>query len=57
MRAVFADLTEQGYVQATLNVIETNERARSFYERQGWLVDKEAAPWYGLPQVRYRIEL
>ena len=57
MRAVLDDLVERGYAVATLNVLEANDRARLFYERGGWVLDAEAAPWYGQPQVRYRMEL
>ncbi|HWL66385.1 MAG TPA: GNAT family N-acetyltransferase [Actinomycetota bacterium] len=57
MSAVLEALADQGFRQATLNVIEANERARLFYERQGWTLNTEAVDWYGQPQVRYRIEL
>ncbi|MCW6007810.1 GNAT family N-acetyltransferase [Micromonospora sp. CPCC 205371] len=33
-------LGEAGYRQATLWVLETNHRARRFYEANGWLADK-----------------
>lgn len=57
MDAVLSDLKSRGYLSATLNVVEVNERARLFYERTGWILDKEAAPWFGVPQVRYRKDL
>lgn len=57
METALTWLGRQGYQFVTLNVLEGNERARLFYERKGWIVDKEAAPWYGAAQVRYRKEL
>ena len=56
MDASIEELSGQGFDQATLNVVEGNERARFFYERQGWIMDKQAAPWHGAPQLRYRKE-
>jgi ribosomal protein S18 acetylase RimI-like enzyme len=56
MDASIAELAKNGYGQATLNVIEGNDRARFFYERQGWILDRQATPWYGAAQVRYRKE-
>jgi ribosomal protein S18 acetylase RimI-like enzyme len=57
MDASVARLASRGFEEATLNVVEGNERARFFYERQGWILDKQAAPWKGAPQLRYRKEL
>ena len=37
-----ADLRERGYLQATLWVLESNQRARRFYEAAGWLPDGAA---------------
>ncbi len=38
--AVVADLTEDGYRTATLWVLGTNRRARQFYRRQGWSMER-----------------
>jgi GNAT superfamily N-acetyltransferase len=37
--AAVDDLRAQGFAEATLWVLDTNERARRFYERQGWRAD------------------
>ncbi|HSL09750.1 MAG TPA: GNAT family N-acetyltransferase [Actinomycetota bacterium] len=39
LRRAEARLRETGFVRATLWVLETNERARRFYERCGWSWD------------------
>ncbi|GBC86048.1 Mycothiol acetyltransferase [bacterium HR12] len=56
-----ADLRERGFRAATLWVLETNERARRFYEREGWRPDglstRERIDCEFRPTVRYRIEL
>ena len=52
------DLWRRGYKQATLWVVESNDRARRFYEKNSWTPDGETKieEWLGavLPQVRYR---
>jgi GNAT superfamily N-acetyltransferase len=53
-------LDDAGYADATLWVLDTNERARRFYERAGWTPDggekfEDRLP--GLRQVRYRRDL
>lgn len=57
MERVLDAMRERGLEWATLNVVEANTRARAFYERQGFVPDRPASPWYGVPQVRYRREL
>lgn len=57
MGHVLDEVRERGFSSITLNVVAGNERARSFYERVGFSLDRAAAPWHGAPQVRYRIEL
>ncbi len=56
-----ADLRERGFRVATLWVLATNERARRFYEREGWRADglttHERVDCELRPTVRYRIEL
>jgi ribosomal protein S18 acetylase RimI-like enzyme len=55
-----AHLQEVGYEQASLWVLENNERARSWYERLGWSCTGERKPVYGLAgidDVRYTLEL
>jgi GNAT superfamily N-acetyltransferase len=64
-RALFAhavdDLRERGYRTATLWVLESNERARRFYEVAGWKTDGTTASERFdealVPTVRYRVEL
>ena len=52
------DFTERGYEVVTLWVVEANARARRFYEKQGWVPEVGPdKPWFGAPQVRYRLEL
>jgi ribosomal protein S18 acetylase RimI-like enzyme len=52
------DLGVRGYVEATLWVLATNERAREFYEKAGWSADgSEKTEMFGgaeLHEVRYR---
>jgi ribosomal protein S18 acetylase RimI-like enzyme len=62
-RALFSytvdDLRRNGYVQATLWVLKTNQRARKFYESAGWLPDGqvkvEERPGAILHEVRYHM--
>ncbi len=64
-RALFAqavdDLRDRGFRAATLWVLETNERARRFYEAAGWRPDgavtTERIDCSNLPTVRYRVDL
>jgi ribosomal protein S18 acetylase RimI-like enzyme len=55
------DLRERGYRTATLWVLETNERARRFYEIAGWehdgTVTSEHVDCEMRPTMRYRVEL
>jgi GNAT superfamily N-acetyltransferase len=55
------DLRARGFRSATLWVLETNERARRFYERAGWMPDgttaSERIDCAMLPTVRYRAQL
>jgi len=41
-----------------LKVLEANERARRFYEREGWTFDRPTEPYDAdgtlVPEVRYR---
>lgn len=64
-RALFGhaveDLRARGFRSATLWVLETNERARRFYEIAGWTTDgttaNERIDCAMLPTVRYRTAL
>ncbi|HEU5369692.1 MAG TPA: GNAT family N-acetyltransferase, partial [Ktedonobacterales bacterium] len=64
-RALFAhavaDLRARGYQRATLWVLESNARARRFYEVAGWRPDgarkTEERPGALLREVRYAIAL
>ena len=53
------DLRQRGYAQTILWVLETNSRARRFYEAAGWRADGaiKTEEWSGvtLREVRYRI--
>ncbi len=53
------DLRQRGYRQATLWVLESNARARRFYEAAGWLPDgaakTEEMPGALLHEVRCRV--
>jgi ribosomal protein S18 acetylase RimI-like enzyme len=55
------DLRQRGFASATLWVLETNERARRFYELAGWKTDGSTAAERVdsdmRSTVRYRIEL
>ena len=56
-----ADFRQRGFRQATLWVLESNERARRFYEAAGWAPDggrkSDERPGFLLHEVRYRILL
>src|SRR5262245_8493256 len=58
---VVDDLRQRGCGEATLWVLETNERARRFYEKAGWAPDgtvtSERVDCEMRPTMRYRIEL
>lgn len=55
------DLRSHGFDTATLWVLETNERARRFYEAAGWVHDgtvtSERVDCEMRPTVRYRVNL
>ncbi len=55
------DLRDRGFHVASLWVLETNERARRFYEIAGWKPDgtvaSERVDCEMRPTVRYRVEL
>jgi GNAT superfamily N-acetyltransferase len=56
--AVVGDIRERGFTEATLWVLDTNERARRFYEAVGWRTDGatklEERAGGVLSEVRYR---
>ena len=56
-----ADLRERGFGVATLWVLESNERARRFYDAAGWATDglttSERVDCEMRPTVRYRVGL
>lgn len=58
---VATDFLRERFDTATLWVLDTNERARRFYERGGWTLDGAAKEddrgSFVLHEVRYRIEL
>ena len=50
----------QGFLQATLWVVEGNDRAIGFYERAGWKADGKREPCFRVfnaPALRYRLPL
>lgn len=59
--AAEAELSRAGFPMATLWVLETNAKARRFYERHGWATDggSQMHDWvaFSSPDVRYRREL
>lgn len=61
MSTALARLATAGYAQATLWVLDTNSRARQFYERCGWSPDGAARSTdrYSFPiaDMRYRKDL
>jgi GNAT superfamily N-acetyltransferase len=57
-KAALDGLRSLGAVDATLWVVEGNQRARRFYERNGWRADGEAKPApFDLTELRYRRDL
>jgi ribosomal protein S18 acetylase RimI-like enzyme len=58
---VVADFRQRGFRRATLWVLESNDRARRFYEAAGWAPDgarkSEERPGFLLQEVRYQIWL
>ena len=61
MEAGMRKLREAAFQEATLWVLETNERARHFYESVGWRPDGSAktddSRGFPLREVRYRVTL
>ena len=61
MAGVLDGLRAQRRSGAVLRVLEANERARRFYEREGWSFDRPTEPYDAdgtlVPEVRYRREL
>lgn len=61
MEAAVASMREAGYEQATLWVLDSNVRARGFYEVAGWIADGAAKVEHHdgveLREVRYRVRL
>jgi ribosomal protein S18 acetylase RimI-like enzyme len=56
-----ADLRQRGYRAAVLWVLESNARARRFYEIAGWRSDgtiqTERSSGVELREMRYRVDL
>ena len=61
MDATLGGLRDAGWSRAVLKVLEANDRARRFYEREGWVYDRPTDPFDAdgehVPEVRYRREL
>lgn len=58
MDAVVAGLRREGRATGVLRVLAANDRARAFYEREGWSFDRPTEPYDAdgtlIPEVRYR---
>jgi GNAT superfamily N-acetyltransferase len=50
-------LADRGFGDAILWVLEQNERARRFYEREGWSADGGRREHFGATALRYRVTL
>ena len=61
MQAALDSLRQAGFVEATLWVLDGNERARRFYEVGGWEFDgatkDDQREGFTLSEVRYRIQV
>lgn len=61
MSAAAYEMRRQGFTACVLWVLESNLRARRFYEREGWVPDGgrqvDSSPGFDLIEVRYRITL
>jgi GNAT superfamily N-acetyltransferase len=61
MAGAVAGLAGLGYADATLWVLDGNDRARRFYERAGWAADgtelTDASRGFPIREVRYRLAL
>jgi GNAT superfamily N-acetyltransferase len=57
METAIARLAACGYADATLWVLDTNERARRFYAAAGWVFDGTSKTEDSLNEVRYRRSL
>jgi ribosomal protein S18 acetylase RimI-like enzyme len=61
MTEVIGGLRALGKTMAVLRVLDANERARRFYEREGWTFDRATEPYEAdgvdVPEVRYRRSL
>jgi GNAT superfamily N-acetyltransferase len=61
MEAALARLTQAGFAQATLWVLDTNARARRFYAAGGWSADgavkRDDSRGFPITQLRYRKSL
>jgi ribosomal protein S18 acetylase RimI-like enzyme len=54
--AAMVELRSGGCQAAVLWTFAANDRARRFYERNGWAPDGAADTYAGQPEVRYRID-
>jgi GNAT superfamily N-acetyltransferase len=58
MGSAVAELARLGYADASLWVLDANERARRFYALAGWKEDgaskSDASRGFGITEVRYR---
>jgi ribosomal protein S18 acetylase RimI-like enzyme len=61
MARALDELRDEGFTEVTLWVLDTNVRARTFYEALGWCTDgamkSDPRPGFELHEVRYRRSL
>lgn len=59
LELVFKEFRQRGITEVTLWVLEENTKARRFYEKHGFQLDRGTRPYPGtlVPEVRYRIKL
>ena len=61
MASALAALSDAGYDEALLWVLDTNSRARRFYEAAGWQADgavkEDSSRGFVLNEIRYRRSL
>ena len=57
MNHIFNEIKNSGYNSVVLWVFEKNTRARSFYEKHGFVLTDNTQTTYGAVEVMYRKDL
>ena len=57
MDQVWQDISDAGYAKVMLWVFEENVRARSFYEKHGFVVNGKETKSFGATEVCYEYEI